>query len=59
MKGKTNNPNGRPPLKEEERRIRVSFRLKPKTIEWLRREAEEKGVSQTALIDGLAEDKER
>ncbi len=55
MKGKTNNPNGRPPMAEDEKRKMVSLRLKPKTVEWLRRQAHEKGVSQSEVIDGLAE----
>lgn len=55
MKGKTNNPNGRPPLEKEEKRKLISFRLKPKTIEWLKARAKEKGVSQSAIIDEMAE----
>lgn len=52
---RTNNPNGRPKIDEREKRKLVSFRLKPETIEWLRRKAEEQGISQAAVIDGMAE----
>ena len=55
MKGKTNNPNGRPRLGEGEKRRNVTFRLKPQTIEWLKRKAEEQGISQAAVIDKMAE----
>lgn len=55
MKGaRTNNPNGRPRIDESEKRKLVSFRLKPETIEWLRRKAEELGISQAELIDRMA-----
>lgn len=54
-KGQTNNPNGRPPLEKDEKRKMISLRLKPKTIEWLRAQAKEKGISQSAVIDELAE----
>lgn len=55
MKGKTNNPNGRPPMDEEEKRKMISLRLKPSTVEWLKRKSEELGISQSAVIDGMAE----
>lgn len=55
MKGQTNNPNGRPPIDKGEKRKMVSLRLKPRTVEWLKRKADELGISQSAVIDGLAE----
>ena len=54
-KGSTNNPNGRPRMEESEKRKTVCLRLKPSTVEWLKRTAEEQGISQSAVIDGLAE----
>jgi len=51
---KTNNPKGRPRMGDEEKRKAVSLRLKPETIEWLRRKAEEQGISQAELIDRMA-----
>lgn len=38
-----------------EKRKAVSLRLKPQTIEWLKRKAEEQGISQAAVIDKMAE----
>lgn len=54
-KGQTNNPNGRPPKDEGEKRKMISLRLKPPTVEWLKRTAEELGISQSAVIDRMAE----
>lgn len=55
MKGQTNNPNGRPQIDEAEKRKMISLRLKPRTVEWLKRTAEEQGISQSAVIDSMAE----
>ena len=52
-KGQTNNPHGRPPIDEEEKRKMVSLRLKPRTVEWLKAKAKEKGISQAAVIDEM------
>ena len=54
-KGQTNNPKGRPPKDEGEKRKMISLRLKPSTVEWLKRKSEELGISQAAVIDRLAE----
>ena len=42
-------------MEESEKRKTVCLRLKPSTVEWLKRTAEEQGISQSAVIDGLAE----
>lgn len=54
-KSRTNNPNGRPRMDESEKRKTVCLRLKPSTVEWLKRKSEELGISQAAVIDRLAE----
>ena len=55
MKGKTNNPQGRPRMGDGEKRKTVCLRLKPSTVEWLKRKSEELGISQAAVIDRMAE----
>lgn len=52
MKGHTNNPNGRP-IKGDEKRKGVTFRLQPSTIEKIRKAAEENNCSQSDLIEAL------
>ena len=52
MKGHTNNPNGRP-IKGEEKRKGVAFRLQPSTIERIRKAAEENQCSQSDIIEAL------
>lgn len=42
-------------MDKDEKRKMISLRLKPKTIEWLKAKAKEKGISQSAVIDGMAE----
>ncbi|MCR5037872.1 MAG: hypothetical protein K6A94_00845 [Bacteroidales bacterium] len=55
IKGKTNNPKGRPRMGDGEKRKTVCLRLKPSTVEWLKRKSEELGISQAAVIDSMAE----
>lgn len=52
-KGQTNNPHGRPPLGQLEKRKMVSLRLKPKTIDKLKQAAKDLGCSQSDVIDNL------
>lgn len=56
MKGRTNNPNGRPTVDEESKRKMVSFRLPPKTIAKIKDVADVHGMSQSDVIIRLVED---
>lgn len=55
MKGKTNNPNGRPRISSSDRRVTISMRLKPSTIAWIDSESERTGESRTRIIEQLIE----
>ncbi len=52
MKGRTNNPNGRPP-KGDEKRKGVAFRLQPSTIEKIRKAAADNKCSQSDIIEAM------
>lgn len=55
MKGKTNNPNGRPPKVADDRRKMVSYRLPTSVIERIKQLAQAHGHSQSdeviAMVD--------
>jgi len=55
MERHTNNPNGRP-TKGEEPRKACTYRLQPSTAEMVRKAAEERGCSQSDLIEDIVRD---
>lgn len=55
MKGRVNNPNGKPPLPIDKKRKTLCVRVKPTTIKLLKDAAMNRGVSQSSIIDKLIE----
>lgn len=51
MKGKTNNPNGRP--KKAEVKDRISIRLSNDAMQWINRESEKRKIPKGMVIENL------
>lgn len=56
MKGRTNNPFGKPKLPDDERRVNICIRIKPQILAWLNEESSRRGSSRNSVIEGIIAD---